>query len=347
MGRNLGWGFTFSDACKLRDGQNVQEWDKTRSRFEGLSQESEQSEQESLYGMLYPDFVPVENVSLEALEKVKKDLATTLEQPKDALDTRFPPNKSKVHIYVCTHGTRDCRCGDLGEPLYQALVNDIKRRKLGGELVDGSEGVRVARVAHIGGHKFAGNALVFRDDGKCDWYGLLRASDASELIDYATAAEGKPWLSRWRGRLGMTSEQVKDAYVEGVIGQSAVKKRKEHARAALGDAVEIAFRTFEGEQTKVTGYEGESLMEMAKRHNLPSIEATCGGFCECATCHVIVPAADEAGDAPLPELRDEEDEQLEFAIGATDDSRLSCQIPVTKALGEWCGAGGVIQLPRY
>lgn len=56
--------------------------------------------------------------------------------------------------------------------------------------------------------------------------------------------------------------------------------------------------------------------EVAKRHSLPSILATCGGHCECATCHVHL-----AEDAPQPEMRDEEDEQLEFAIGADDDSR--------------------------
>lgn len=49
----------------------------------------------------------------------------------------------------------------------------------------------------------------------------------------------------------------------------------------------------------------------------------------------------------MPELDDTEDEQLEYALGATDDSRLACQIPVTKELGEWIAGGGRIQLPRY
>lgn len=49
----------------------------------------------------------------------------------------------------------------------------------------------------------------------------------------------------------------------------------------------------------------------------------------------------------MPDLTDEEEEQLDFAMGRKDDSRLACQVPVTKALGEWVKSGGVIGLPRY
>lgn len=88
--------------------------------------------------------------------------------------------------------------------------------------------------------------------------------------------------------------------------------------------------------------------ETARRNDMPSILATCGGHCECATCHVHIPplssssasaVADPANDrkplalpqsAPIPEMKDEEDEQLEFAIGANDDSR---SVAVPRTLG--------------
>ncbi|KAK4054684.1 hypothetical protein OIO90_003496 [Microbotryomycetes sp. JL221] len=344
----LPWGFTFSDGGQAKQGQHIETWDKTKSRFDN---QISTNELETLGGWIYPDFIKLDQISPDTLDEVKSDLAnklqsTTSTSSATTISSDAAPPK-RVHIFVCTHGSRDCRCGDLGEPLFQALVRDVERRKLGGLLTqDGpQDGVRVARVAHIGGHRLAGNALVFRDDGKCDWYGLLRASDATELVDHALSAEGKPWWQKWRGRLGMTSEQIKHAYVLGVSGESTAQQRKQPARKPLGEAVRLTFETFEGDVLEVIGYERESVMETAKRHDLPSIEATCGGFCECATCHVIVPSS--AGEAPLPEMKDEEDEQLEFAIGATDDSRLSCQLPVTKLLGQWCAAGGVIKLPRY
>lgn len=118
---------------------------------------------------LYPDFktvpVPLSVSTIPAFE----DYYLALPSP-----TAVSPSLSsppRAHIYICTHGTRDCRCGDLGEPLYQALVKEARRRKLGGEMGDpeAEPGVLIARVAHVGGHKFAGNALVYRDDGRADW----------------------------------------------------------------------------------------------------------------------------------------------------------------------------------
>lgn len=116
----------------------------------------------SLDGMVYPDFVPVSNVSVARLAQVEEEISRALAQKASRLiDTSAVRSPERVHIYVCTHGSRDCRCGDVGEPLYQAINKEIARRKV--------RNVKVARVAHIGGHKWAGNALVYRDDGKADW----------------------------------------------------------------------------------------------------------------------------------------------------------------------------------
>lgn len=340
---------------------------------------------------IYPDFVDVPSLSIAEWSAFEQTLDNLPPVGSPLPSTSAAGNRpERTHIFVCTHRTRDCRCGDLGEPLYEALLGEIRRRKLGGELTAaeaGASGVHIARVAHIGGHKYAGNVLVYRSDGLGDWcvspgkalfslarctlmpyclrYGLLRAEDAPKLLDYATSASSLPWYSRWRGRLGLSSDQVKAAYASRPAAEAEGKL--DEPRQALGDSVELVFRTHEGEERRVNGYEGESLMvcclplsldesladamspqETARRHDLPSILATCGGHCECATCHVLIPpAASAGGDAPLPEMTDEEDEQLEFAIGATDDSRLACQLPVTKELGEWVKKGGKIQLPRY
>lgn len=97
---------------------------------------------------------------------------------------------------------------------------------------------------------------------------------------------------------------------------------------------------------------------------MESILATCGGHCECATCHVhlaatatpppaiTAPAGDRKPigvpqEAPVDPMTDEEEEQLDFALGRDASSRLSCQIAVTKQLGEWCERGGRIGLPQY
>ena len=51
-----------------------------------------------------------------------------------------------VHIYVCTHGQRDCRCGETGGVVYDALREEVQRRSL-------QDLVKVGGVGHVGGHK--------------------------------------------------------------------------------------------------------------------------------------------------------------------------------------------------
>lgn len=51
-----------------------------------------------------------------------------------------------VHIYVCTHGSRDCRCADAGVPTVHSLREEISKRGL-------KDKVRVFEISHIGGHK--------------------------------------------------------------------------------------------------------------------------------------------------------------------------------------------------
>ncbi|GAA6063088.1 hypothetical protein JCM10212_005151 [Sporobolomyces blumeae] len=367
---NLGFGV--ADGARTDDatiGQGVK-WDPSRTKFD----EPPAGPEEVYSATLYPDFIEIPKLSLSTLADFESQYASLPPASPPRLDAS--PEKSdwakssRTHIYVCTHGSRDCRCGDLGEPLYQALVREVRRRKLGGEWKDEVGGdVRIARVAHIGGHKWAGNALVYREGQGCDWYGLLRDSDASTLIDYATAPSSDPWWSQWRGRLTVPSEEVRSAYLARssttTSPSTTTSKKTSRQRRELGDSVELKFVTFEGEEITVNGFEGESLMEVARRHDLPSILATCGGNCECATCHVhippVVPPASGSEVAMqgirqptpvphlprLPEMTDEEDEQLDFAIGADDDSRLACQIPVSKEIGDWVKRGGRIKLPRY
>jgi 2Fe-2S ferredoxin len=56
------------------------------------------------------------------------------------------------------------------------------------------------------------------------------------------------------------------------------------------------------------------------------IKAECGGACACATCHVHV----VEGQGPaLPELSEDEADQLDTAFFVQDNSRLACQLLVT------------------
>jgi 2Fe-2S ferredoxin len=91
----------------------------------------------------------------------------------------------------------------------------------------------------------------------------------------------------------------------------------------------ITFIQPDGKQQVVEAEKGLTVMEVAKKADIPGIEAECGGACACATCHVYVDAAwtEKVGKAAEMEA-----DMLDFAFDVRDESRLSCQIKVTDAL---------------
>ena len=71
-----------------------------------------------------------------------------------------------------------------------------------------------------------------------------------------------------------------------------------------------------------------TLMEIL-RDNGFDIEASCGGCCACATCHVYI---DEKWKTRITKLSDDEESMLDLAFDLRDNSRLSCQIELSDEL---------------
>jgi len=101
--------------------------------------------------------------------------------------------------------------------------------------------------------------------------------------------------------------------------------------------VTITFRSPDGTERVVEAKEGESVMEVAKRHDIDVIVAECGGSCACATCHVMFEADNFPRVGPPSDI---EEAMLDFAEEKCETSRLSCQIQVEEHLD-----GLVVQLP--
>lgn len=91
-------------------------------------------------------------------------------------------------VLVCTHGSRDNRCGRAGPPLLRAIRNVLKDRGIG------PEQVKVFASSHVGGHKFAGCIIVYPS---ADWYGYLTARNAKMIVDHLIA--GKRMEKKFRG----------------------------------------------------------------------------------------------------------------------------------------------------
>jgi 2Fe-2S ferredoxin len=100
----------------------------------------------------------------------------------------------------------------------------------------------------------------------------------------------------------------------------------------------ITYVEFSGAEHAIEVKAGLTVMEGAVKHNVPGIDADCGGACACATCHVYVDAAwtDKVGSPTAME-----ESMLDFAENVEPNSRLSCQIKVTDALD-----GLVVRMPE-
>ena len=92
----------------------------------------------------------------------------------------------------------------------------------------------------------------------------------------------------------------------------------------------ITYVEHSGKEHTVEVAEGLTVMEGAVSHNIPGIDADCGGACACSTCHVYV---DPAWLDKLPQKEEMELDMLDFAYEPDPErSRLTCQLTVSPAL---------------
>jgi hypothetical protein len=115
-----------------------------------------------------------------------------------------PARKDRtVDVLVCTHGRRDRCCGSLGI----ALASEISADRLA------SQGVRVWRTSHTGGHRFAPTVIVLPE-------GTAWAFCDRDLLSRIVRRDGPigEVLARYRGCAGMASPAVQ-ALERAVLGE--------------------------------------------------------------------------------------------------------------------------------
>ena len=83
-------------------------------------------------------------------------------------------------IMVCAHMKRDKRCGVAGPILIEEFQKQLGQSDL-------KEKILLLPVSHIGGHKFAGNIIIYRKvkEGnafEADWYGRVKSCHVEAII---------------------------------------------------------------------------------------------------------------------------------------------------------------------
>ncbi|XP_020705686.1 uncharacterized protein LOC110116462 [Dendrobium catenatum] len=110
-------------------------------------------------------------------------------------------------VFVCSHGSRDRRCGVCGPVLIRKFKEEINSRGLHSQ-------VSVSPCSHIGGHKYAGNVIVFSSSTNGEvtghWYGYVTPDDVPLLLEQHIG-KGEIINHLWRGQMGLREEDQRKA----------------------------------------------------------------------------------------------------------------------------------------
>ncbi|TPX30592.1 hypothetical protein SmJEL517_g05877 [Synchytrium microbalum] len=107
-----------------------------------------------------------------------------------------------VVVFVCTHKKRDKRCGVAGPMLIEEFQKAIEEMK-------GLEyNIHVCGISHTGGHKFAGNLILYGEQTRGEWYGRVKTCHVRPILQ-KTIIEGKVFKELWRGVMSKNTTENK------------------------------------------------------------------------------------------------------------------------------------------
>ncbi|KAI9097288.1 Sucrase/ferredoxin-like-domain-containing protein [Phlyctochytrium arcticum] len=142
--------------------------------------------------VVFPELLQLMDVKATAISSTVEALLLNSTLPPSV---RSVPLEGNAWIFVCTHKKRDKRCGVAG-PM---LVNEFRTAT---EEMGLDEQVQIFGCSHFGGHKFAGNIIIYHRDPVVDgnWYGRVRTCHVRPILQ-STIKEGKIFRELWRGRM--------------------------------------------------------------------------------------------------------------------------------------------------
>ncbi|XP_055371949.1 adrenodoxin-like protein 1, mitochondrial [Condylostylus longicornis] len=103
------------------------------------------------------------------------------------------------------------------------------------------------------------------------------------------------------------------------------------------EVVHIKYIGKDGKETVVKGKVGDNVLYLAHRYGI-EMEGACEASLACTTCHVYVA---EGYLDKIPESTEKEDDLLDMAPFLKENSRLGCQIILTKEMN-----GMTLELPK-
>ncbi|CAF2273966.1 BnaA04g10370D [Brassica napus] len=159
--------------------------------------------------LIFPDMVRYKGIKDTEVESFFEDVLVNGKPWRSGREEKI----SGTFVFVCTHASRDKRCGVCGPVILERFVQEIGSRGL-------SDQISLKRCSHVGQHKYAGNIIIFSPDsaGKIsgNWYGYVTPDDVPELLDQHIA-KGEIIQRIWRGQMGLSEGVAEKEHEQRVV----------------------------------------------------------------------------------------------------------------------------------
>ncbi|KAK1432736.1 hypothetical protein QVD17_09634 [Tagetes erecta] len=192
------------------------------------------------------------------------------------------------YVFVCAHNSRDKRCGVCGPVLIEKFKEEIGVRGLKDE-------VFVSACSHVGGHKYAGNLIIYSavPDGKIagHWYGYVTPNDVPELLDQHIK-KGEVIERIWRGEMGVPPvEKAEKAAEPTLVNGSDLKENskveKENSGGCCQGANGFSCCRDESSDAKKSTYKFDIFTRKWEQHEIFTAAAVVGAVATVAVAYSL------------------------------------------------------------
>lgn len=124
----------------------------------------------------------------------------------------------------------------------------------------------------------------------------------------------------------ISGQLVREIKMTSMLNHGGAYEAKDPTSEA--EVVNVKYVDKEGKETKVRGKVGDNVMYLAHRYGI-EMEGACEASLACTTCHVYV---QHKFLDTLPPSQEKEEDLLDMAPFLKENSRLGCQILLTKEM---------------
>lgn len=142
--------------------------------------------------LVLPFGIWIQDLRSDNVEAILDELVPAILDPKTDIKQLIASKEylyeshKKAFIFICSHKTRDKRCGITAPILKKIFDRELQNHGLFRDNSDlRGDGVNVSYINHVGGHKFAANVQIYlKDQHTLVWFGRITPKDIPHIVNH-------------------------------------------------------------------------------------------------------------------------------------------------------------------